>query len=69
MPEAAQTFQVHVIDSPFLQRRRKSIGVEVRNAPRFGDAAYIHEALDAMSAEDREKFFDRARGMPDGKHG
>ncbi len=64
----AEIFEVHVLDSLFAQRSGERIGIELRNAPRFRDAADVHETFDTVPVQDGQKFFDRARRMPDGEH-
>src|SRR6266404_4982331 len=60
-----ETLQVRVINSPLAQRGGEGVGIELRHASRFGNAAHIHKALHAMHLEDGEKLFDCAGGMPD----
>src|SRR5216684_237095 len=66
--EAAETFHVQVLDSLLVQGSGKRVGIELRNAPRFGNGTDINEPLNAMSRERGEKFLDRSCGMPDGEH-
>src|ERR1700756_1901178 len=63
--QAAEAFQVYVIDSLFLQCLGKCTRVELRNVARFRNGADVHEALDAIGLEDRDKLRDRACRMPD----
>jgi len=65
----AETFHMHVLDFLFAQRRGKGVGIELRNAPRFGNAADIDEPLNAVRCEYGQKFLDRSCGMADGEHG
>src|SRR5713226_5095637 len=60
VPEPAETFHVQVVDSLLATRSRKRIGIELRDAPRLGNAADIDEPLNAMRREQGQKFLDRS---------
>jgi hypothetical protein len=65
--EAAEGFEVDVADAARAEGGRERLAIELRVATGAGNGANVDDALDAVGAEERDEFVERAGRVADGE--
>ena len=64
--QPTQPFQVPVADAAVAEEFAHRIAVKLGVMPGTGDGPHVHQTLDAVRPQQRDKFAEAARGMPHG---